>query len=81
MNYTNMDSYIISELKLIINDLNKFPTQSNLISLNKGSLLHKINKNGGLDFSDLPVYNLTKKGNQMQNLMPSVKFNYFYVKT
>ena len=49
MNYTNMDSYIISELKLIINDLNKFPTQSNLISLNKGSLLHKINKNGGLN--------------------------------
>lgn len=49
MNYTNMDSYIISELKLIINDLNKFPTQSNLISLNKGSLLHKINKNGWLN--------------------------------
>ena len=49
MNYTNMDSYIISELNLIINDLNKFPTQSNLISLNKGSLLHKINKNGGLN--------------------------------
>ena len=41
----------------------------------------KINKNGEIDFSGPPVYNLTKKGNQMQNLMPSVKFNYFYVKT
>ena len=24
-----------------------------------------------------PVYNLIKKGNQMQDLMPSVKFNFF----
>lgn len=29
---------------------------------------------GGLDFSNPPVYNELKKGIQMQNLMPSVKF-------
>ena len=34
-------------------------------------------KKGGLDFSHPPVYNLIKKGNQMQDLMPSVKFNLF----
>lgn len=33
---------------------------------------------GGLDFSNPPVYNELKKGIQMQNLMPSVKF-IFYV--
>lgn len=38
--------------------------------------LHNNNK-GGLDFSYPPVYNLIKKGNQMQDLMPSVKFNFF----
>lgn len=32
---------------------------------------------GGLDFSHPPVYNLLKKGDQMQDLMPSVKFNLF----
>lgn len=36
---------------------------------------------GGLDFSYPPVYNLIKKGNQMQYLMPSVKFIFFYVET
>ena len=35
------------------------------------------NNKGGLDFSYPPVYNLIKKGNQMQDLMPSVKFNFF----
>ena len=32
------------------------------------------NNKGGLDFSNPPVYNELKKGIQMQNLMPSVKF-------
>ena len=48
------------------------------LTLQLSSLSNDNNNNkGGLDFSYPPVYNLIKKGNQMQDLMPSVKFNFF----
>lgn len=66
--HTWNEDKIIYELQLVTNKLNKFPTSTELKSLNKGGLLDAINRHGGIvKFSNLLGYKKSPKKRKYWN--------------